>query len=140
MSLLLSNVKVSPRSAGSRCPSRSDVTHMRRHALHARATCPAEGYSLMCPTGRIWAVCAVRAGRGLALARHGRCWGNPGTSDWGRAMNNEPMNHLDDWEESVMARYPERASVPVGDSDKTDAEFRDYSDTVRPEIREFYRL
>ena len=40
-----------------------------------------------------------------------------------------PMNHLDDWEESVAARYPASTGT-----------FRDYSQNVRPAIREFYRL
>ncbi len=57
-------------------------------------------------------------------------------------MNNDgPMDHLDDWEESVAARYPAGASLPVpDDSASTGAAFRDYSQNVRPAIREFYRL
>ncbi|MGH7679717.1 MAG: inositol oxygenase family protein [Gemmatimonadaceae bacterium] len=55
-------------------------------------------------------------------------------------MTRGPMNHVDDWEESLAARYPP-ASLPVRDTaDKPEAEFRDYSQNVRPEIREFYRL
>jgi len=59
----------------------------------------------------------------------------------GRAMKNDgPMEHLDDWEESLAARYPAAASAPVPDRDSADSSFRDYSENVRPGIREFYRL
>src|SRR5262245_33093611 len=57
-------------------------------------------------------------------------------------MNNDgPMNHLDDWEESLATRYPANAAAPATDVNaSTSRAFRDYSDNVRPEIREFYRL
>jgi inositol oxygenase len=47
---------------------------------------------------------------------------------------NEPLARLDDWEESLAARYP---AVP---RDKKPEEFRDYRAEVRPCVREFYRL
>src|SRR5262249_56759888 len=57
----------------------------------------------------------------------------------GRAMTNDgPMDRLDDWEESLAARYPAGDSLP--DSTSAGATFRDYSESVRPGIREFYRL
>jgi inositol oxygenase len=40
------------------------------------------------------------------------------------------MQHLDDWEQSLQVRYPE----------KKPEEFRNYRDAVRPGVREFYRL
>jgi inositol oxygenase len=43
---------------------------------------------------------------------------------------------LDDWEESLQARYP--ASLAA--SGKKPEQFRDYRDQVRPGVREFYRL
>ena len=53
---------------------------------------------------------------------------------------NGPMDHLDDWEECVAARYPAGASIPAPDSNTSTGAFRDYSQNVRPAIREFYRL
>src|SRR5438105_10772885 len=44
-----------------------------------------------------------------------------------------PMAHLDDWEESLAARYP----APGG---KPRERFRDYRADARPSVREFYRL
>lgn len=42
----------------------------------------------------------------------------------------EPLSSLDDWEDDLVRRYPE----------KTKTEFRDYGDGVKPSVREFYRL
>jgi inositol oxygenase len=49
-----------------------------------------------------------------------------------REPNNteQPMSYLDDWEESLQARYPGKAKE----------QFRDYRTTTRPSVREFYRL
>jgi inositol oxygenase len=44
-----------------------------------------------------------------------------------------PMGHLDDWEESLAARYP----APDG---KPREQFRDYRAEARPSVKEFYRL
>ncbi len=44
-----------------------------------------------------------------------------------------PMDHVDDWEEALQARYPD--GTP-----KQREEFRNYRDDVRPTVREFYRL
>src|SRR5947209_3767868 len=46
----------------------------------------------------------------------------------------EPMNHVDDWEESLKARYP-----ADGNGKPKDA-FRDYRAEARPSVKEFYRL
>jgi inositol oxygenase len=43
----------------------------------------------------------------------------------------ETMEHLDDWEDALAARYP---------AGKTKEQFRNYRDHVRPGVREFYRL
>src|SRR3954447_10017855 len=45
-----------------------------------------------------------------------------------------PLNHLDDWEESLEARYP------AADAGKPREAFRDYRAGARPSVREFYRL
>lgn len=45
-----------------------------------------------------------------------------------------PLDHLDDWEESLAARYP------LPGIDKPAEAFRDYRGQVRPSVREFYRL
>lgn len=49
-------------------------------------------------------------------------------------MINQPLRHLDDWEESLAARYPAEASGRVKDA------FRDYRAEARPSVKEFYRL
>jgi inositol oxygenase len=51
----------------------------------------------------------------------------------------QPLNHLDDWEESLAARYGP-ASGPLAAGCKKAEEFRNYRDDVRPTVREFYRL
>jgi inositol oxygenase len=45
-----------------------------------------------------------------------------------------PLDHLDDWEESLAARYS------AGTVGKSKEEFRDYRAEARPSVREFYRL
>ena len=45
---------------------------------------------------------------------------------------NQPLDHVDDWEESLQARYP-TASKPK-------EAFRDYRAEARPSVKEFYRL
>ena len=47
---------------------------------------------------------------------------------------NEPLDHLDDWEESLRSRYP----APANGKAKED--FRDYRAEARPSVKEFYRL
>jgi inositol oxygenase len=48
-----------------------------------------------------------------------------------------PLHSLDDWEDDLVQRYPEPASVAAG---KNTAEFRDYENTQKDTVREFYRL
>lgn len=45
---------------------------------------------------------------------------------------NQPLTHLDDWEESLQARYPAAG--------KAKEQFRDYRAEARPSVKEFYRL
>jgi inositol oxygenase len=47
---------------------------------------------------------------------------------------NHPMTHLDDWEESLLTRYPAEGSG------KAREQFRDYRAEARPSVKEFYRL
>jgi inositol oxygenase len=46
---------------------------------------------------------------------------------------NGPLAHVDDWEESLQARYPAAGSKPK-------EEFRNYKAEARPSVKEFYRL
>jgi inositol oxygenase len=49
-------------------------------------------------------------------------------------QQNAPLTGLDEWEDSLLERYPE----PNGAAKKT-AEFRNYEADARPTVREFYR-
>lgn len=49
-----------------------------------------------------------------------------------------PLRSLDEWEDDVQARYPE-PEKPFGPH-KDKSEFRDYENTTRPTVREFYRI
>jgi len=58
-----------------------------------------------------------------------------------------PLGNLDEWEDFLKERYPAgkprqtTANVsPFTDSSKKKVEFRNYAATVRPSVREFYRL
>src|SRR6516165_364338 len=44
---------------------------------------------------------------------------------------NQPLDRLDDWEDFLKERYPDG---------KPKEEFRNHRDSVRPGVREFYRL
>jgi inositol oxygenase len=51
-----------------------------------------------------------------------------------------PLKDLEEWDDFVKARYPE--GVPPGppvQTDKKQEEFRNYTDTTPPRVREFYR-
>ena len=53
----------------------------------------------------------------------------------------QPLNNLDEWEESLVERYPTPASKLVGTNpSKTKEQFRNYEANARPTVREFYRL
>src|SRR5690242_5073074 len=45
----------------------------------------------------------------------------------------QPLRHLDDWEASLEERYPTAAG-------KKKEDYRDYGDSARAGVREFYRL
>ena len=54
----------------------------------------------------------------------------------------QPLEHLDDWEESLQTRYPQSDTPSAGllDHGKQASAFRDYRHSTRPSVREFYRL
>ncbi len=53
----------------------------------------------------------------------------------------QPLNGLDEWEDSLVERYPTPATKLVGTNpSKTKEQFRNYEANARPSVREFYRL
>src|SRR5215207_1263240 len=53
----------------------------------------------------------------------------------------QPLNSLDEWEDSLVERYPTPTTQLVGTSPaKTKEQFRNYEANARPTVREFYRL
>ncbi len=57
------------------------------------------------------------------------------------ASDARPLNSLDEWEDSLVERYPTPATKLVGPNpDKTKEQFRNYEANARPTVREFYRL
>lgn len=50
-----------------------------------------------------------------------------------------PLKSLDEWEDALKERYPERP-FRATDPNKKKAEFRNYEANARPTVREFYRL
>jgi inositol oxygenase len=58
-----------------------------------------------------------------------------------QARDAQPLNSLDEWEDSLVERYPTPAAKLVGASPaKTKEQFRNYEANARPTVREFYRL
>lgn len=51
--------------------------------------------------------------------------------------NNSPLHNLDQWENDVLDRYPDPASI---NKDKKQEEFRNYEETSKDGVKEFYRL
>jgi inositol oxygenase len=48
-----------------------------------------------------------------------------------------PLKSLDEWEDDLLERYPDPASIAT---DKSTEAYRDYDNTVKDSVREFYRL
>ena len=48
-----------------------------------------------------------------------------------------PLLSLDEWEDDLLVRYPDPETIA---QNKTKEEFRDYENTVRDTVREFYKL
>lgn len=53
------------------------------------------------------------------------------------AFNSTPLKSLDEWEDDVLARYPDPESIA---HDKTVEEYRNYETPARDSVKEFYRL
>jgi len=51
--------------------------------------------------------------------------------------NLTPLSNLDEWENDVLRRYPDPSSI---NEDKKVEEFRNYQETEKDGVREFYRL
>lgn len=57
------------------------------------------------------------------------------------SKDDEPLQHLDDWDDDVRRRYSaESESSTFVDPEKKEDAFRDYENDVRPGVRDFYRL
>jgi len=54
--------------------------------------------------------------------------------------DNTPLVSLDEWEDDLLRRYPKPGSAQPTTAEKKPAEFRDHEGSVRPSVREFYRL
>lgn len=56
--------------------------------------------------------------------------------------SNQPLEHLEEWEDFLKTRYPEPAPVPfkATNPEKKQTEFRNYEADARSTVREFYRL
>ena len=54
-----------------------------------------------------------------------------------RGDNLSPLSNLDEWENDVLRRYPDPAHI---NEDKKVEEFRNYQETEKDGVREFYRL
>ena len=58
-------------------------------------------------------------------------------------MNNKtypeasPLKSLDEWEEDLLLRYPDPASIA---EEKKTEEYRNYDSPARDSVKEFYRL
>ena len=51
-----------------------------------------------------------------------------------------PLNDLEEWDDFVKTRYPEGVpSPPPAQTEKQQEEFRNYTDSTPPRVREFYR-
>ena len=49
---------------------------------------------------------------------------------------NAPLKSLDVWEDDVLARYPDPETI----AEKSTDEYRNYDNTEKDTVREFYRL
>ena len=58
----------------------------------------------------------------------------------GAAHPSGPLEQLEDWEDAVRSRYPEPIDILTDQAGKPAEAFRDYRQTDKPQVREFYRL
>ena len=68
--------------------------------------------------------------------------GKPCAIDLSSAAKNDaaPLANLEEWEDFLKERYPETSTAVGPNPSKTKEQFRDYENTARPTVREFYRL
>ena len=59
------------------------------------------------------------------------------TNDSVPGKENVPLSNLDEWEKDVLQRYPDPSAI---NKDKKEEEFRNYEETVKNSVKEFYRL
>ena len=59
------------------------------------------------------------------------------TNDSVPGKENVPLSNLDEWEKDVLQRYPDPSAI---NKDKKEEEFRNYEETVKDSVKEFYRL
>lgn len=52
---------------------------------------------------------------------------------------NAPLANLEEWEDFLKTRYPEKPRFEAADPDKKADQFRNYEADARPTVREFYR-
>ncbi|MBB6238036.1 inositol oxygenase [Pedobacter sp. AK013] len=51
--------------------------------------------------------------------------------------NQNPLQNLDQWEEDILIRYPDPKNI---NADKKEEQFRNYDETEKDSVKEFYRL
>ena len=56
------------------------------------------------------------------------------------ANDGNPLRNFDEWEDFLVERYPQGADPSKISQNKDVSEFRNYEDTARASVREFYRL
>lgn len=59
------------------------------------------------------------------------------TNDSVPGKENVPLSNLDEWEKDVLQRYPDPSAI---NKDKKEEDFRNYEETVKDSVKEFYRL
>lgn len=56
------------------------------------------------------------------------------------SAESRPLENLEEWEDFLKTRYPERSEFKAVDPEKKKEQFRNYEADARPTVREFYRL
>ncbi|MCZ4223167.1 inositol oxygenase family protein [Pedobacter rhodius] len=53
------------------------------------------------------------------------------------SKDNNPLDNLDQWEDDLLVRYPDPSNI---NTDKKEEQFRNYEETEKDSVKEFYRL
>lgn len=56
------------------------------------------------------------------------------------SAESKPLENLEEWEDFLKTRYPEKPQFQAVDPNKKQEQFRNYEADARPTVREFYRL